>query len=114
MGDGIHVAIYATGLGVWIAIAFAVGWVLFEIGIGAVAATSWCRWRAKVERVNGRPVRLKDIVEAFLARWVDFIGWRNKGRVDYFCPGSYWKGIGNWKARREPKLFEREHLGDDV
>ncbi len=105
MADLLYAVIYLTGLGVWVLIAFVFGCVLFEIGLAAANAASWCRWRARIETLNGRPVMVKDAAEAFLARWVEFIGHRNNGRLEFQCPGGYWKGIGDWKARREPRFL---------
>lgn len=105
MADLLHAVIYLTGLGVWIVIAIVFGYVLFEIGLAAVSAASWCRWRARIETLNGRPITVKETAEAFLVRWVEFIGHRNNGRLTFQHPGGYWKGIGDWKARREPRFI---------
>lgn len=89
-----------TGALVWIALAFAFGYMLFEfLIVGGACAISIARWTVRDMRKHGRKPKWIDLPKFLLSHMFDMAGHRNTGRVTLRkSSGAEWRGIGDWTA----------------
>jgi len=94
-----HSIIYWTGAVVWMAAALAGAWLIVELFVGLANAISWLRWSCQGMTANGRKPRWRGFPSALMSKWVEFIGYRNKGQCTYTsADGDVWHGIGDWSV----------------
>lgn len=67
----------------------------WELAKGFVRAASWIRWRWKLCKTNGLPVRWWTVPRTFLHIWYR-LSFVEAETVKWAGPGGYWDGYGKW------------------
>lgn len=83
------------------AIALLVLWLLFEIGVGAVAAVSRLRWQLAGIRSEKREPKWRNLLSTFCSYTYDLVGYRNNGNSSTSSTYGVWRGIGDWEIYKK-------------
>jgi hypothetical protein len=99
-------ALLATGAVVWFLLACYVLAAFWHVGECFVMAASYCRWLIATCKANDVAPRWVGLPQTYMR--VAFSFWRH-GSSEWTAKGSYWRGIGDWKAAKEEPESEEDY-----